>query len=74
MNPRRSRTARASRAGAYTIANLPAGDYLVAAIDRANEGDMQNPAYIERLSRVATRVTIAADPVKLDLAKVRVGR
>ena len=74
MNPRRSRTARASRAGAYSIAGLPAGDYMVAAIDRASEGDMQNPAYVDRLARVATRVTIGTDPVTQDLTKVRVVR
>ena len=74
MNPRRSRTARASRAGAYTIAALPAGDYLVAAIDRSSEGDMQNPAYIEQVSKVATRVTIATDSVTLPLPRVRVGK
>jgi hypothetical protein len=74
MNPRRSRTARASRAGAYTIAALPAGDYLVAAIDRSSEGDMQDPAYIEQVSKVATRVTIATDSVTLPLPRVRVGK
>jgi hypothetical protein len=74
MNPRRSRTARASRAGAYTIASLPAGDYLVAAIDRSSEGDMQNPTYVDLVSRVATRVTIATEPVTLPLARVRVGK
>jgi hypothetical protein len=74
MNPRRSRTARASRAGAYTIASLPAGDYLVAAIDRSSEGDMQNPAYIELVSKAATRVTIATESVTLPLTRVRVGK
>jgi hypothetical protein len=74
MNPRRVRTARASRAGAYTIANLPAGDYLAAALDRADEGDMQDPAFIQALSRVATKVTVAADSVTLDLTKAKVVR
>jgi hypothetical protein len=74
MNPRRTRTARASRAGAYAIPNVPAGDYLIAAIDRASEGEMQNPAYIELLARVGTRITVGTDPVTKDLAKVRVAR
>ncbi len=74
MNPRRARTARASRAGAYTITNVPAGEYLVAAIDRTNEGDLQDPAFVEALARVATRVTVGVDAQSLDLNMVRVTR
>jgi hypothetical protein len=74
MSSRLVRTARASRSGAYTIGNLPAGEYLVAAIDRAAEGDMQDPAVIEAFARAGTRVTVTADPVTLDLTKVRVGK
>lgn len=74
MNPRRVRTARASRSGAYTITNVPAGEYFAIAIDRASEGDMQDPAYIEALSRAGTRVTVAVDPATLDLTKAQVKR
>ena len=74
MNPRRLRTARASRAGAYTIGNVPAGDYVIVAIDRANEGDTQDPAFIERLSRVGTRLTVGADPQTVSLTKAQVGK
>jgi hypothetical protein len=72
MSPRLARTARASRAGAYTVPNLPAGEYLVAAIDRTSEGDLQDPVFIEAVSRIATRVTVRADPVTLDLTKTKV--
>ncbi len=74
MNPRRVRTARASRAGAYSLANVPAGEYLVAAIDRASEGDMQDPVFIEALARVGTTVTVGTDARTLNLAKARVAR
>lgn len=74
MNPRRTRTARASRPGDYGFGNVPVGDYLVVALDRSNEGDMQDPAFIEALSRVATRVTIALDPVTLELQRAVVKR
>jgi len=74
MNPRRTRTARANRPGAYTFNNVPPGEYLVAALDRSNEGDMQDPAFIEALARVATKVTIALDPVTLELQRTRVNR
>jgi len=74
MNPRRTRTARANRPGAYTFGNVPVGDYLVVALDRSNEGDMQDPAFIEALSRVATKVTITLDAVTLDLQRTQVRR
>ena len=45
-------------AGTYQFQYLPAGDYLVAAIDRAHLGDWRDPAFLERLSRYATRVTL----------------
>jgi len=74
MNPRRSRTARPSRAGAYSIPAVPAGDYLVVAIDSATSGDPQDPAFVEVLSRLGTRVTVGTDPQVVDLSKVRVVR
>ena len=72
MSSRLSKTTRAARNGAYALPNVPAGDYLVAAIDRASEGDMQDPAFIEALSRIGTRVTVASEPVTLDVVRARV--
>jgi len=74
MNPRRTRTARATRPGAYTFNNVPPGDYLVAALDRSNEGDMQDPAFIAALAKVAAKVTITLDPVTQELQRTRVVR
>jgi hypothetical protein len=74
MNPRRLKTARASRAGAYTLPNVPAGDYVIVAIDRANDGDTQDPAFIERLSRIGTRLTVSTDPQTVSLTKAQVGK
>ena len=71
MNPRRVRTARASRTGTYALPNIPAGEYLAAAIDRADDGDLQDPAFIERLSRVGTRVVVGATERTMDLVKAR---
>jgi len=72
MNPRRARTTRVSRTGAYSVPNLAAGDYFAIAIDRSHEGDMQDPAYIEALARAGTRVTVNADPVTLALTRTQV--
>jgi protocatechuate 3,4-dioxygenase beta subunit len=72
MSARLSRSTRASRDGAYSMPNLPAGEYLVAAIDRASEGDMQDPAFVDALARIGTRVTVGSDPVTLDVTRARV--
>jgi len=71
MNPRRSRTTRASRAGTYELPNVPAGEYLMAAIDRASDGDLQDPAFIERLARVGSRVVVGTTERTMDLVKAR---
>ena len=74
MSSRLVRSARAGRNGAFSIPNLPAGEYFAVAIDRATEADMQDPAVIEGLSRQGTRFTVTADPARVDLTKVRVGK
>jgi hypothetical protein len=71
MNPRRARTTRASRTGTYGLPNVPSGEYLMAAIDRASDGDLQDPAFIEQLSRAGTRVVIGAADRMMDLVKTR---
>ena len=72
MNPRRMRTARASRAGAFSLANVPAGEYYIIAVDRLNEGDVQDPSRVDALSRMATRVTVASASQAITLQKARV--
>jgi protocatechuate 3,4-dioxygenase beta subunit len=74
MNPRRGLSARATRDGSFTIPNVPAGDYFIAAVDRATQGELQDPAYLDALSRVATRISVGEDPVKQELTKTKVQR
>ena len=74
MNPRLARTTRATSSGAYSIPGLTEGDYFVAAIDRSEEGDVQDPAFIEVLARAAARVTIATEAHTQALAVARVRR
>ena len=74
MNPRRSRSARVSTNGRYMFGALPAGDYLAVAVDRSGEGNLQDPAYIDVLSRAATRVTVTNPQQTLDLTMVRIKR
>ena len=65
--------ATASGTAAYTLANLLAGDYLVAALDDRDVADNQDAAYIAAVARVATRVTVSDGEQKtLDLTIVRI--
>jgi hypothetical protein len=74
MNARRARTARASRTGTYALANVPAGEYLMAAIEGPSEGDMQDPAFIETLSRGASRVVVTTTDKVINLTTARGAR
>jgi hypothetical protein len=55
---RRLRNVRVDKNGAYTAENLPAGDYLAAAIPDRLAGDWQNPKFLAALAASATRVRI----------------
>ncbi len=74
MNPRRSRSTRVAASGAYTFSGLPAGDYLAVAVDRADEGNLQDPAFIEALSRLGTRASVVSAKQSLDLTTLKVKR
>jgi hypothetical protein len=45
--------------GATTIRNLLAGDYFAVAVDDAAYEDLRDPEYLERLSQMATRVSLS---------------
>ena len=44
--------------GAFTIVNVPEGDYLLIAISDADAADWQNPAILQKLSILAERVHV----------------
>jgi hypothetical protein len=56
--PQRLKTAALSNGGTYVLTSAPAGDYLIAAIDRSHLATWMDPAFLTRLERVATRVTL----------------
>ena len=56
--PRRVRTARADLEGAYTISAMVPGEYYVAAVSEAAFADLQDPALLEALIRVARQVRV----------------
>ena len=74
MNPRRSRSTRTATGGAYTFSALPPGDYVAVAVDRADEGNLQDPAFVEALARLGTRISVVSAKQALDLTTMKVKR
>ena len=62
------RSSAGSTRGAYTLRGLPAGDYLIVAVDDDLLTRWKDPAFLEAASRIATRMSIAwGDTKTLDL-------
>lgn len=59
LNPVRMKYGTVSSTNTYRFATLPAGDYLVAAIDRSHIQTWRDPEFLARLERVASRVTLS---------------
>ena len=58
LNPRRLRSARPGKDGAYSILGLPAGEYYVAAIKDELYTQWQDPQVLEELARRASPVRL----------------
>jgi hypothetical protein len=70
---RHFRISRATSTGAFTMPTLPPGDYLVAAISDADAGAYPDPKFLEKISSLATRVTLDRGQTKTpDLVTVSV--
>ena len=68
ISPSRIRSSPGSTRGAYTLRGLPAGDYLIVAVDDDQIGRWKDPGFLEIASRVATRFSIGWGETKtLDL-------
>ena len=68
------RTARPAAGGAYSIAGLPAGDYLVVAERELMEGEWEDREYLKGVAARATKVTIkrgGSETVDLKVAAPR---
>ena len=57
--PARLKIAAISNIGMYRFADLPAGTYFVAAIDRRHRATWQNPDTLAQIARSAPRVSIS---------------
>ncbi len=71
LNPRQFRSARVEPSGAFKISPLPAGDYYVAAVPDEASRDWQEPAFLDALSRVASRVRLDEGDKKTQDLRVR---
>jgi hypothetical protein len=59
------RTSRADAQGHFTLRGLPPGtNYLVAAVDSLDEGEWQDPEFLERLREDASRVSFREGETK----------
>jgi hypothetical protein len=56
---RRVAITRPGTGGQYTFTNLPAGDYLLAALSDIEPGAQSDPSFLKELSAAAMRITIA---------------
>ncbi len=73
MSSRRMRQTPAPTTGTYSTSGLPPGDYLIAAVDDNDLTDDPDPAFLESIARVATKITLGDGEKKtLDLTVVRV--
>jgi hypothetical protein len=73
ISPDRIRSTRPGTAGSFQIATLPAGDYLVVAVDVAQRDAWQDPAWLDAASRAATPVSVDWGETKtVNLVKGRV--
>jgi hypothetical protein len=69
---RRFSSVRADSEGKFRIMNLPAGNYLMAAIHDKLASNWQDPKFLEALASEATRVTVRdADKMSQTLKVIR---
>jgi hypothetical protein len=57
--PDRMKASPVTAAGAFSFKTLPAGEYLVAAVDRRISATWRDPLVLTQLARAATRVTLS---------------
>lgn len=62
---RRYHSSRTSNEGTFTFSNVPAGDYLIVAVDEAQAGGWQAPDRLQRLAARATAVRLREGEAKV---------
>ena len=67
---RRIQGVRPSADGAFTFRNLPAGDYLLTAVDDVEPGEWFDPAFLQRIAPAGTRVVVSEGEQKVQDLRV----
>jgi hypothetical protein len=57
-------SARPNQDGQFKLANLPPGDYYAVAVEYVAQGDWQDPEWLARAAKSATRFTLAEGATK----------
>jgi hypothetical protein len=57
-------TARPDQTGKFQIRGLPAGEYLLAAVDPAEQGEWFEPSFLDQHRSGAARVTLGDGDIK----------
>jgi hypothetical protein len=74
LNPRQPRLEQSQRGGRFTISGLLPGEYFVAALEDADMPDLPDVAFLDAVSRIATRVRVtsrARQDVALTIRRVK---
>jgi hypothetical protein len=64
-------TTRTDQSGSYRIGAIPAGEYLVIAVDDVEQGEWFDPAFLEQIRTKANRVTIGEGETRTEDLKVQ---
>jgi hypothetical protein len=73
LRARRKASAFTSSSGSFSLANLPPGDYLVAALPVGGSDFWQDPQVLDKLTSVATRVSLLAGETRtVDVRTVKI--
>jgi carboxypeptidase family protein len=67
---RRLQGVRPSADGAFAFHNLPAGDYLVAAVDDVEPGEWFDPAFLQRIAPAGIRVVVSDGEQKVQDVRI----
>ena len=59
FTPARIKAVQLTNAGRYTFQNLPAGDYLIVAVDAEQIDGWKDPAFLKRVAPLATKISLA---------------
>ena len=68
---RRIRTVRPGTDGKFTIANLPAGEYRLAALTDITPGDQTDPTFLQQLVGASIAISLADGEKKVQ--DIRIG-